>query len=284
MAAFRDRSGGAPRIGRRPSEEGDFLELPCGRCIGCRQDRAREWSIRIVHEAMCHDRSRFVTLSYAELDRDRLSLNYTDFQLFMKRLRKRVGMVRFFCAGEYGSRYQRPHFHAILFGYAPSDERVLFNGERRSDELEAVWSHGHVHLGEVTAQSAAYVAGYTLEKRYGLEAYDDVVDPATGEVFERRPEFVCMSRRPGIGAEWFARFGGDLFPHDFAVSAGRRFKVPRYYRDRWEVSAEPLAVEAVREARYERAMAVDSVESSPERRAVREEAAWARVNARVREH
>lgn len=296
LSAYRDRDGGAPRIGRRPSEEGDRFELPCGTCIGCRKDRARAWSLRIMHEAQSWDRNLFVTLSYSDdfLPRS-LSLEYSDFQKFMKRLRRRFDGVssdragkrpiRFFCAGEYGSLYQRPHFHAVLFNTSFPDLVRLYNGSFRSSALEEIWGKGACHIGELTAESAAYVAGYTVDKQYGKVEYDDVVDRETGEVFSRRPEFCSMSRRPGIGSDWFERFSADLFPHDFAIDPeGRKWKVPRYYRDRFEATADAGVVEDIRFRRYQRAAAVDREESSERRRGDREEVAWARVSLRRREH
>jgi len=299
LPAYVDRQGGSPRIGRRPGEEGDRLELPCGRCIGCRQERARAWSIRCMHEAQLYDSSYFVTLDYApEHLPASLSLEYRDFQLFMKRLRKECDgaseapdgrrAIRFFVAGEYGSRYRRPHWHALLFNLHLRDAERYHNGTYRSEQLERLWGKGHAVIGDVTPQSAAYVAGYTLGKVYGPGAedhYEDVVNLATGEVTARRPEFVSMSRRPGIGAWWFQEYGGDLFPHDFAISSdGRKYKVPSYYWRRFQAAAAPDLVEEVAYARYQRAKETPREESSEERREVRAEVARARVRTFQERH
>lgn len=286
VSAYRDRDSGSVSIGYHPGAEGDRFEVPCYTCIGCRSDRARAWSIRITHEAQLHRSNWFVTLDYAPESLRSWSLEYSDFQKFCKRLRKRIGRFRFFCAGEYGSQYMRPHFHAILFGADIPDVSRLWNGEYRSEALELTWGKGHVHVGEVTAQSAAYVAGYTVDKVYrDPSAYEDLVDPHTGEVTCRVPEFVRMSRRPGIGAEWYEKYGRDLFPHDFAVQEGRRWKVPRFYTDRLRSEAgSEASVEAIEFARYERARAVPRSESSEERRSVKDELAWRRAAHFSRSH
>ena len=94
------------------------IDVPCGRCVGCRLERSRQWAIRCVHEASLYDNNCFITLTY---DSDHVpsdgSLRVEDFQNFMKRLRKSVAprRVRFFHCGEYGERGDRPHYHAILF-------------------------------------------------------------------------------------------------------------------------------------------------------------------------
>lgn len=267
---------------------GGVIELPCGKCVGCRLERARAWSIRIGHEAQCWDSNLFVTFDYSPEHLRSWSLYYPDFQGFMRRLRKKYGGVsvsprggrplRFFVAGEYGEQYGRPHWHAILFNLHLPDEEEYKNGTFRSTNLERLWGMGNCVIGRVTPQSAAYVAGYTQSKAYGRpEAYEDLVDSGTGEVGSRRPEFCVMSRDPGIGAFWYDRFSGDLFPHDSAVQDGKEFKVPRYYVERLKREF-PLKGEEVAYGRYLRAKEVDPLESSEERRAVREEVAQARVS------
>jgi len=79
------------------------LVIPCGQCIGCRIDRAKAWAVRVYHEALGHKDSSFVTLTYNDGDlKDRKSLDKREFVLFMKRLRKKYGKVRFLHCGEYG--------------------------------------------------------------------------------------------------------------------------------------------------------------------------------------
>lgn len=277
-------------IGEGPKgQDVDLIELPCGKCIGCRLDRARAWSIRIGHEAQLYDSNLFLTLTYAEDALPSWSLRYEDYQGFMKRLRWHLQGVspgpdgkfpiRFFCAGEYGERTLRPHFHAILFNAWFPDEVALINGTRRSALCERLWERGNVVIGSVNGKSAAYVAGYTLKKAYGAaarERYENLVDPRTGEVTARRPEFVVMSRRPGIGAWWYQKFGGDVLPGDFAVADGKPYKVPRYYWNKFQDEADAGVVEDVKERRYQRAL-LNKEDSTPERRAVREEVAEARV-------
>lgn len=264
------------------------LELPCAKCVGCRMDRSRSWSIRIGHEAQGWDSNYFVTFDYAPEHLKSWSLVYKDFQLFMKRLRKecRGGgpgpdgrrPIRFFACGEYGGRFQRPHWHAILFNLVLRDREEYHNGTFRSQSLERLWGMGNCVVGDVTPESSAYVAGYTVEKakRRGVHQANEVVDVESGELVERRDEFVVMSRRPGIGGFWYQKFAGDLFPRDRAVQAGKEFKVPRFYFEKFKLD-HPAEVEAIVDARWERAALVDPAEGSPARRAVREAVAEARL-------
>lgn len=222
------------------------------------------WSVRIVHEASLFESNWFVTLDYAPEHLKSWSLQYEDFQLFMKRLRKKwkgehvcpngENAVRFFVAGEYGGEYQRPHWHVLLFNLVIPDKVEFRNGTFRSEELEALWGKGHAVIGSVTVRSAAYVAGYTLFKGGHSEGDVEVVDGETGEILERRQELVVMSRNPGIGSWWYEKYKKDVFPLDEAIMAeGRKNKVPRFYLERLKVES-PLLAEEVLEERYFRAL------------------------------
>lgn len=214
------------------------LRLACGQCIGCRLSRSRQWAARCLHEAQCHEFNSFVTLTYGDsfLPQNG-SLRYVDFQAFMRRLRKRTGKARFYMCGEYGELNYRPHFHACLFGVHFSDReylRKLPSGHKiyRSALLEELWPFGYSSIGDVTFESAAYVARYVCKKITGPSAseYYSRVDPDSGEVYNLVPEFCHMSLKPGIGFNWFKRFGAEVFPNDYVIVRGHKSQVPKYYK------------------------------------------------------
>lgn len=213
------------------------LELPCGQCVGCRVERSRQWALRCVHESQMHAANCFITLTY---DAEHLppdgGLRVRDWQLFAKRLRKAIGPFRFFHCGEYGEETGRPHLHACIFGWDFASDRVLL---RRSGEfslyhspvLSGVWAMGHCSVGELTYESAAYVARYVMKKLTGPqgEAAYSRTCPRTGRRFAVAAPYVTMSRRPGVGSTWFEKFGAEVYPADEVVHKGRRFRPPRFY-------------------------------------------------------
>ena len=228
------------------------FHVPCGQCIGCRLERARQWGLRCLHEAKCWPHNSFVTLTYSdEFLPEFGSLSLRDVQLFMKRLRKRKrasrsNPIRFFLGGEYGEHTLRPHYHAVLFNCAFADKRVLSkkgDGEclYTSSELSDCWSIdgkeiGHCTVGDVTMRSAQYCAKYALKKVTGELAEDHyTVHDADGVCYVRRPEFAVMSRRPGIGSDYFARFGNEYIVHDNVVVEGKEVRGTRFYDGRAEV-------------------------------------------------
>lgn len=264
------------------------LLLPCGQCWGCKLERSRQAAVRCMHEAQMHEVNSYVTLTYSDecLPADH-SLVYRDFQLFMKRLRDRLGyrVVRFYMCGEYGERTGRPHYHALLFGVHFAD-RVYHKkiGKHKvyvSHSLDDVWSKGYGLVGGVSFESAAYVARYVLKKITGplAKQHYSYVHPETGEIIQRVPEFVRMSnggrtKSGGIGAGWFARFKDDVYPEGKVVVNGRKVFAPRYY-DKLFAELDP---EAFAQLALEREMAGRARvgETSYARLRVREDVAIAR--------
>ena len=230
------------------------VAVPCGRCIGCRLDYSRMWAIRCVHEASQHAENSFVTLTYNNDHLpSNLSVDKEALQKFFKRLRKNLGgkFIRYFACGEYGDKLQRPHYHAIIFGHSFLDDRFLHaksNGHLlyRSPTLEKTWEFGYSLIGEVTFQSAAYVARYVIKKRKGDDDYIDpktgktnkeyymIVDKETGEAHFREPEFVIMSRGSkkrgtgGLGKGWLEKYKDDT-NKDFITIDGSKHPLPKYY-------------------------------------------------------
>ena len=240
-------------LGRSKSERyffgrerlGDVLQIPCGQCAECRLKRSREWAVRCMHEASLHRDNCFLTLTYRDNERA-LSLNYADFQSFLKRLRSRFPQdkFRFLACGEYGETNPRTrvkdggkyraHFHALLFGFNFSD-RVpvkLLDGSDlfRSAVLDQTWRHGECRIGEVTFESASYVARYAMKKVTGdlASAAYTVITP-DGEMIERCPEMLVMSKRPAIGKMWFEKFGKHVYYRDRVIARGKEMQPPRYY-------------------------------------------------------
>lgn len=260
------------------------LTLPCGQCVGCRLERSRQWAVRVMHESQMHEDNCFITLTYNdECIPPDYSLCYKHFQLFMKRLRRRCHRVRFYMCGEYGEARLRPHFHACLFGFRPTDMypwRQSSSGFplSRSPFLEELWSKGSVEVGDVSFESAAYVARYVMKKVTGKEAesHYEAVDGETGEVYYREPEFTRMSLKPGIGATWFRKYHAEVFPADRVVVRGVECKPPTYYKRLVDADSSDRRSDHVDYARYLKSLQfVD--DQTPERLADREKVCLAKV-------
>lgn len=231
------------------------VQIPCGKCIGCRLERSRQWAIRCMHESTLHKENCFLTLTYDNYHLDPSgSLNVTDIQLFMKRLRKRFAgkKIRYFQCGEYGDLHQRPHHHVILFGIDFHDKELAEIGNTKiplytSDILSSLWPFGLHRIGSVSFESAAYVARYVLKKITG-ESADDYYKG-------RLPEFVTMSRRPGIAYCWIEKFKDDVYPHDYVVIRnGIKCKPPKYYDNIFDKIQDEYSLNTIKNNRKKEAL------------------------------
>lgn len=273
------------------------LELPCGQCIGCRLERSRQWAMRCLHEASLYDRNAFVTLTYDDFHLPPGgSLSYPDFQKFMKRLRRRIGSkVRFYAGGEYGEQGTiRPHFHACLFGYDFPD-KIFFKRSSSGDKLytskllESLWPFGISSVGDVTFQSAAYIARYCVAKRTGdaaksWYACDEFVDEDGVIRDSVTPEFNRMSLKPGIGSRWLEKYKTDVYPRDYVVVNGVKVKPPKYYDVLFEREDPGTFSEIVanRELQMDTLIKRDHLEYWPDRMNVKEQVHLARSNQLLR--
>jgi len=202
-----------------------------------------------------HDESCFLTLTlrddqvvYGGASHGILQPRLT--QLFIKRLRRHFKLpgIKYFLCGEYGELTRRPHYHAIIFGINFEDKvfHSTKNGNHlyTSHTLDYLWSHGNCFIGDVTFESCAYVARYVMKKRLGKSSEEYSEEGIT-------PEFVRMSRRPGIGSTWLDKYQNNVFPNDLMiVRGGVKVRPPRYFTSKYEAS-HPLDAEDLIKKRHE---------------------------------
>ena len=178
----------------------NFLWIPCGKCLACRISHANDWATRCILESRQYKNNCFITLSY---NPENLPKNGTlakrDVQLFMKRLREAhpETKIRYFLCGEYGDKTLRAHYHIGMFNYKPKDLKFRkFNNCQQplytTKEIAEIWGKGFIIIGDLTVESAGYIARYTQKKIYNK--HDEII-----KTLGREKEFILTSRRPGIG-------------------------------------------------------------------------------------
>lgn len=266
----------------------NFVQVPCGNCLGCRIEYSRSWALRCEHEAKMHRSNSFITLTYNNDNLPRFgTLVKEHMRDFWKRLRYYIGdeRIRYFYCGEYGDKLDRPHYHAIVFGFDFPDKRPWKRSKGnilyRSELLEKAWTFGYSSIGTATFQSAGYIARYSLKKVRGKKksAHYTKIDKDTGEIIKDCiPEYTAMSNRHGIGHDWFKANYKDVFPSDFIISQGsgyKRLRVPRYYDKKYQEEF-PVEFELIKSRRVEKA-SKHSDDNSYERLLVREKCHLARV-------
>lgn len=198
------------------------IQLPCGKCPGCRADQRRDWGVRCFHESQMHEQSAFITLTYRDAP-PRLDKYHLD--IFLKRLRNNYGKVRYFACGEYGGKTGRPHYHMLLFGHDFSGGRyVAQKSETRYTNLaiEKLWEHGEIDICRLTPETCFYTAGYCLKK--------------SGD----RDTFAIQSRKPPIGYDWVSNHWDNMRRLGHVVINGQINPIPRTYYRWMEQELEPV--------------------------------------------
>lgn len=217
-----------------------IILIPCGKCAGCKIDKANDWATRAYLESQKWPVNCFLTLTYSnDYIPTKRTLKKADLQKFWKKLRKtQKEPIRYIACGEYGPKTLRPHYHACVFNYRPTDlkeykKNIVGDTLYTSEELNKLWGKGYVIVGNITYESAAYVARYVLKKAYG----------ATNELHlkaGREPEFTAASRRGGIGIysfqdkkEW-EEIKKDNGVYIQTKNGPKLKKIPQFLKQKWK--------------------------------------------------
>lgn len=249
----------------------EFIEIPCGKCLECRLEYSRQWADRCMLEAQLHDENCFITLTYDDnnirtvddVDPDTgeivvyKTLDKEDLQKFIRSLRDWLNYhkpgckIRYFAAGEYGEQTLRPHLHLIVFGWKPDETDLqllkmssLGYAYYKSKLLEELWPYGNNLVAECSWETCAYVARYCVKK------YKTDKNPYKGTKIV--PEFVTMSRRPGIGLDWLIShhvcYANFLNQYISTPNGSRKISSNRYF-DSYVEKTDPELFEKMKKIR-----------------------------------
>lgn len=227
------------------NQNGDRVCVPCGVCTDCRKRYASAWSFRLMQEEKQSESAFFTTLTYdtkhVPITRNGfMSLNKRDTQLFMKRLRKHVSnytnkTVKYFLCGEYGGKFKRPHYHAIIYNVPDATM------------IDLAWQLGDTVTGSVTGASIGYTTKYMIkQKKIPMHQNDD-----------RLREFGLMSK--GLGAayinqktiKWHLTDAQNRYY--IPIENGKKITMPRYYKQRiYEEDMRNILGEIVRQKAVEK--------------------------------
>lgn len=243
--------------------------------------------MRCVHETSLYKRNCFITLTYNDENLPKRGMlvhkHYAD---FMKRLRKHTkgSYIRYYMAGEYGETTWRPHYHAIIFNHDWSDKTYLKqtgSGEKiyASNSLSRIWGHGHCSTGEATFESAAYIARYCMQKITGEEAKTHYLRQDEEGTYHLPPEYNQMSN--GIGEDWLKFFKDDVYNEDYVIIRGQKCNVPAYYDKKFKRMDEEKMAQFKEEREWKGYR--NREDNTPERLAVKEKVALAKINLLKRE-
>jgi len=209
----------------------DNLPLPCGKCPPCLQKRANNWVFRCMQEAKVSDTTLWCTLTYESPPLDAngmMTLRPSDLQKFWKRLRKikrdfSKKTIKYYGCGEYGSEFERPHYHAVIFNSSPEHVAKAWNDFMSLDDEQGV-KLGFTTFDELNHNTAMYTAKYMNKGK--------LIPKFKGDL--RHPEFQVFSKKLGIN------FITDATKHFYNADPTRSYvsingfkkSLPRYFYDK----------------------------------------------------
>lgn len=183
--------------------------VPCGKCLYCRTQRRKEWTLRLLMEKLYYKESSFVTLTYNDENLPKgNTLKKVHLQNYFKRLRRAKLKFKYYSAGEYGEESKRAHYHVIFLGIA-QDEKLL----------KEKWPYGHIHTGYVSTHSIRYTAQYIDKKIYGENAKE--------HYGVREPEFQVVSQ--GMGKTYLYENLDNIMDDGYIMLDNIKHRIPRYF-------------------------------------------------------
>lgn len=206
------------RSKRIPYQKDVYIQVPCGHCVKCLARLQSQWSLRMEFESFDPQNKFqcFITLTYADKFLPP-GLDKTHFQSFIDRLRTNLKRkydhfvrVRYFCCGEYGDKFGRPHMHAILY----CSDKISYS------DIKNAWHYGIVDIRDFSLARCGYVAKYSVKQL--KNSYVDL--PA--------PFHLCSS---GLGSYFLKRYGSYVYRkrlHSWINLSGYEVPLPRYYIDK----------------------------------------------------
>lgn len=186
------------KLSHHKSDFREEVQVPCGKCIGCKLDHASMWQTRIMMEAKEWKSCYHITLTYNNKHlRRKYGLNQLckkDLQDFLKRLRyyfegheewvnPKTGEyekpIRYYACGEYGNEGTRasnggnPHYHIAMFNLKLDDLKLYKLNKHgdpifKSKKLQSIWGLGFCTIEELNFETAGYVARY-VQKKAGIK-------------------------------------------------------------------------------------------------------------------
>jgi len=184
--------------------ENGYVLTACGKCINCRKQIAFNYTRRVKEHMFYNPKGFFATLTYDGEKEGTFSLSTTHLQKFFKRLRKKFSdrKISYLACGEYGRRFDRPHYHALIFGLSIYDLDLGKIGNKLySNTLLKIWHMGYNNVAPIVEERIYYTTGYILKKKF-----DHV------EKGNREREFIHISKNFGANTiydnwdEWYEKY------------------------------------------------------------------------------
>lgn len=200
-----------------------YIPAKCGKCFECRQEKAREWQVRICEELKVSF-GYFVTLTFSDESLNKLceqtglkgwkgnenNIATAATRLFLERIRKELGTsIKHWFVTELGEEKDRIHLHGILF-----DQRAV-------EYMRKHWNYGITYVGDYcNLRTVRYIVKYMTKKDVKHPDFCGKVlcSKGIGEAYLKRINIKEKRKRAHI----------DSVPQ-YIFPDGKKCKLPKYY-------------------------------------------------------
>lgn len=223
--------------------KGDFR---CGKCLACLAFRSEQENIRYMFESRNYN-GYFVTLTYRDECLPFWGVNKFDVRLFLNKCKSFSSYFKYVVISEYGGRFSRPHYHALLW----------FDCDITFKDLEQFWKFGNVSISLIDDKQTKYVAKYHTTKVLSedvfrsrfypnfvrcLEEHDTYVlldnnekvdiSQFNASYYPQCQPFILRSRGIGVGLLESPEFDKYISQGYYINDNGCKTSIPRYFRDK----------------------------------------------------
>ncbi|QCS36365.1 replication initiator protein [Capybara microvirus Cap3_SP_316] len=205
---------------------GRTVKVPCNTCLACRANKILNYSARISYERINNPECSFVTFTY---DKNHLKYNFGFYEPTLKRsdLHKYIDKVRhllpkdvkfkYFASGQYGDRFNRPHYHVLFIGLDFVKYYKFFKDS---------WNLGSVDVQPMLSGSVQYVCSYLHHQKFGSDSLDS-------QFFDNGLDEPFLSMSPGIGSDFYLAHIFELLNGLPVFYGSSSVQVPSYYRRKY---------------------------------------------------
>ena len=206
------------------------IEVSCGKCLNCLENKKKEKAIRLVHEMNNYKFKTFITITMDEIRATRNKAGMTevskkDLKSYIRKLQyydkeylkiSNEKRMKYVACAEYGELTERAHYHL-----------VILHNTFLQFKMKSCWKRGHVRIEAIKdVRALYYTVGYTDKKQQ-----DYFKDKYKRQKEEREAGFLIASR--GNGAEWIkeAIATKKVNKHQYFIESMQgKHKLPNYYK------------------------------------------------------
>ena len=174
-----------------------YVDVPCGKCIECMQQRARNWQVRLIEEIKHDNQCYFTTLTFSNE-----SLQQLDYYTKKKNLkdwkREPVNMIATAAVKLFRERWRKKfkkspkHWLVTELGHEGT-ERLHLHGllwtTITDKEIEQLWSYGWIWNGKaISEKTINYIVKYVTKQDELHKNYKPIIltSPGIGKGYLER--------------------------------------------------------------------------------------------------